>query len=170
MGLVWHRRLLVFCALVVTLAVPDLRAEDALRQQLQDCLEVPSALRRLDCFDRLARSSVSDDAEPPAPSPPADQRASGAEERFGTESQRRQAASRSAEANVVAVSSRIARVERRPRGEFVFHLENGQIWTEIEAGRGAYERDMEVTIRQTRLGGFMLSSDGARATRVRRID
>ncbi len=172
MGFAWQRLLFVICALAAALQAPEARADDALRQQLQHCLEVPSALRRLDCFDRLARSTVDGEADasvaslPPTPA----ERDADVEERVGAERPRRSGTSREPPESVDSVSSRIARMEQRPRGEFVFHLENGQIWTELEAGRGRYENGMEVTIRRTRFGGFMLSSNGGRATRVRRIE
>jgi hypothetical protein len=67
------------------------------------------------------------------------------------------------------IESTIARLERRPRGEYVFLLENGQTWTEVSPGRAHYRPGMEVRVERTTMGGYMLSTDSGRATRVRRI-
>ncbi|MCC5885340.1 MAG: hypothetical protein JJT88_02780 [Gammaproteobacteria bacterium] len=64
----------------------------------------------------------------------------------------------------------MTRLEQRPRGEWVFHLQNGQIWTEIEPGRTRYEEGAEVRISRTLFGSYMLSIKGFRATRVRRLE
>jgi hypothetical protein len=68
------------------------------------------------------------------------------------------------------VSASILRLEQRPHGERVFHLSNGQVWTELEAGRARYREGLAVRIEQTTFGAYMLSSAAGRATRVRRLE
>lgn len=69
------------------------------------------------------------------------------------------------------MASRIERLERRPRGEYVFYLGNGQIWTELEKGRARYRAGMAVEIERTPLGAYILSTEsGGQATRVKRLE
>ena len=131
-----------------------------LRGDLRECLEIPSALRRLDCFDRLARQVTREPTQPDDAAPSAAARPPNAGAGpDAPEPQRNQ-----------PITSSIVQLEQRPRGEWVFHLDNGQIWTEVEPGRGRYQIDSDVRITRTLLGSYMLSADGGRTTRVRRID
>jgi hypothetical protein len=61
-------------------------------------------------------------------------------------------------------------VRQRPRGEYLFELDNGQTWTESSPGRGQYQAGMAVRIERTALGAYMLSTRSGRATRVRRLE
>ncbi|TVS17688.1 MAG: hypothetical protein EA417_06145 [Gammaproteobacteria bacterium] len=153
-----HRPVLLLSLLCAGLMGPPswARSTEELRSDLRECLEIPSALRRLDCFDRLARevtleptdagnASSSTPARPPSRNVP--------------EPQQNQ-----------PISSSIVQLEQRPRGEWVFHLANGQIWTEVEAGRGRYEVDSDVRITRTLFGSYMLRAESSRSTRVRRVD
>ena len=74
------------------------------------------------------------------------------------------------EAEDAVISTVIQRLQRRPHGEQVFHLGNGQVWTEVEAGRARYREGVEVRIERTPLGGYVLSTEAGRATRVRRLE
>jgi hypothetical protein len=74
------------------------------------------------------------------------------------------------EAEEAVISAVIQRLQRRPHGERVFHLGNGQIWTEVEPGRARYREGLEVRIERTPLGGYVLSTEAGRATRVRRLE
>lgn len=134
-----------------------------LRAQLRNCLEIPSALRRLDCFDRLARESVGGGHE--ISSAPSDPSADGSRDAAGARPPPRTETPNPNQ----AIRSTLTRLEQRPRGEWVFHLRNGQIWTEIEPGRTRYEEGSEVRITRTLFGSYMLSVEGIRATRVRRL-
>ena len=164
------KRRLVGAVLVVLLpATPGAAAEADLRERLAECREIPGVVRRLDCYDRLALAAAADSVEPA----PDERRAArpGAPEpseadRFGRGTERRT----EPEPLVDSVTAILAGLEQRPRGEYVFVLDNGQTWTELSPGRARYEEGASVQIRRTRLGGHMLSIDGGRATRVRRVD
>jgi hypothetical protein len=73
------------------------------------------------------------------------------------------------ERGVSSITASIEQLERRPRGERVFHLDNGQVWTELETGRSQYRQGMNVTVERTPSGSYMMSTDTGRATRVRRM-
>ncbi len=132
---------------------------DEVRARLAECRAIANVLPRLDCYDRLAnaegRARRSDTPTRTAPS---------VDDSFGRD------APASADPPLESVTSVVESVERRPRGEYVFRLENGQTWTELSPGRRRFEQGVTVEIRRTRLGGYMLTTDGARATRVRRLD
>lgn len=155
--------LVMFVSLAAGSAASDAREDSALRAQLKGCLEIPSALRRLDCFDRLARNADNGQpiAGPDMATPPA-----GRDADAHSTSPRADSRAPSADRNV---HSSVIRLEQRPRGEWVFHLQNGQVWTEIEPGRARYQEGAEVRISRTLFGSYMLSVEGSRATRVRRL-
>lgn len=133
--------------------------DDDLRASLGTCQAIPNALRRLACFDRLAgdveNANKADGSNP-------------------TEAARSRSDlgpnDASASPPSEDIRSLLARLERRPRGEWVFHLQNGQRWTEIEPGRTRYRAGTEVRISRTLFGGYMLSVEGGRSTRVRRLE
>lgn len=64
----------------------------------------------------------------------------------------------------------VAKVDRKPLGEFVVALANGQVWTQkspdphfkVKAGDA-------VTIRRASLGSFMMILPGGRSTQVARV-
>jgi hypothetical protein len=68
------------------------------------------------------------------------------------------------------IESTVTSISRRPRGEHVFVLDNGQVWAEISPGRALYRSGARVFIERTRLGAYMLSTDAGKATRVRRLE
>ncbi len=140
-------------------------ADSGLRLDLRNCLEIPSALRRLDCFDRLARSTVND--TPTVSRGTATPPENGRSDDGVTGPHAGPTPGPSADRTI---RSSLKRLEQRPRGEWVFHLQNGQIWTEIEPGRARYEEGAEVRISRTLFGSHMLSAEGIRSTRVRRLE
>lgn len=111
-------------------------------------------MKRLACFDALAGR-------------PGDRAA--AEHAFGGEDVH-EAAPAAPAPEVGAISASIDRLQSRPFGERVFHLSNGQVWTELEPGRSRYRPGMAVTIERTTFGGYVLSTEGGRPSRVRRLE
>ena len=69
------------------------------------------------------------------------------------------------------ITATLSRTERRPFGEHVFYLSNGEVWTELEAGRNRYQIGTAIRIEATPVGGHILSTEsGGRATRVKRLE
>lgn len=72
------------------------------------------------------------------------------------------------EAGVDSIDSVINQVTRRPTGELIVALENGQVWMQLEADSTVRLKPGDaVTIRKAALGSYKLVS-GPNATRVRR--
>ena len=68
-----------------------------------------------------------------------------------------------------SIDSVLTKLTMRPTGEFIYTLENGQRWVQVEADpAGKLEAGAAVTIKKAALGSYKLVS-GPVATRVRRI-
>lgn len=137
------------------------RAE-AIEVRLRACAAEADDAQRLVCFDALVPVATSPEQPPAAPI------AANPERNFGVETLPPRFDAKG-EA-VDAITSRIDSLQRRPYGEYVFELANGQRWTQIESSRARYSNGQLVTIERTTLGAYMLSTDQGRATRVRRLD
>lgn len=68
-----------------------------------------------------------------------------------------------------SVTGSVAAVGRRPAGELVVTLENGQVWTQVSVDqRARVSAGDTVTIKRGALGSYMLVTQSRYATRVRR--
>jgi hypothetical protein len=76
------------------------------------------------------------------------------------------------EAPVEDVALTISRVRERGYQRFVFEMENGQVWTSVEAINANdvrhFRRGAEVTVRSASIGSFLMSGQYGRAHRVQR--
>jgi len=64
----------------------------------------------------------------------------------------------------------VSKVERKPLGEFVLTLENGQVWAQKEPDpRIRLKSGDSVTIRRASLGSFMMTVPNGRSTQVARV-
>jgi len=185
--------------MVVVVSVQMMAAPDnAVDVRLFECAGVVPPEARLRCFDALAQerlSATSDTTGDVTHEPSATERAErvgagtddatpatatggaaapiGLDETqsaddFGAASLRQPAERRHGE--IEAIETAIVRLEERPYGHRVFHLDNGQVWTEVQPGRVRYRRGDLVRIERAVLGSFMLSVEGRRASRVRRVE
>ena len=69
-----------------------------------------------------------------------------------------------------ALPGKIAALQEAPRGEYIFTLENGQIWIEAEARSAVHFAVGEaVQIEHGAMGSLWLAADHHRKTRVKRI-
>lgn len=155
-------------AAAAAIAAASVGAATPLEQQIRVCQRVVDEVARLACFDAIRLP----EAPGVVPEPEAETQAAGSsahERRFGGEFlPKPDADDRSGE--VREISAVIDDLERRPFGEYLFRLSNGQVWTELEPGRRRYRTGMSVTIERTPLGGYVLSAEGGRSSRVRRIE
>jgi len=158
------------------------RSDEGLRAAVQRCGGIEADSARLDCFDAVAiavadfvaTGAAADDPQQSQRSlPSVDSSGAGGgspadEHGFGMESMPNRAARVLTGPDSIRATA--VAVQRRPRGEHLFELSNGQIWVETEPGRGRYPVGAEVQIERTTMGGYMLSTDQGRATRVRRVE
>lgn len=144
-------------------------ADDGLAQRIAACTREQNDARRLACFDRAAapQSDASTDAsQAAAPEAKADH-AFGVQ---GSELARsRDDDKPQAESSPKRIAATVAALDKRPRGELVFTLDNGQVWAQKEAG--AYfpaKVGDPVAILAGTLGSFRLVLAN-RATAVTRV-
>lgn len=69
-----------------------------------------------------------------------------------------------------SITGTVAAVGRRPAGELIVTLENGQVWTQVTVDqRARVAAGDTVTIKKAALGSHLLETQGRYATRVRRV-
>ncbi len=152
--------------LAAAMSAATLAAAADLPPTLQECAKLRSPKDRLACYDReVAVLGGGNSAATETPKT--------LEERFGYRGEvAKEEAMRkkSEEPKLEAISSKLARIVRRPQGPSVFTLENGQVW-EQRAPDSMFTVDVgdEVTIKAAALGSFLLVSPRGRGTRVSRV-
>lgn len=144
---------------------PALAADEALAQRVAACAREQNDAQRLACFDRAAAAKT-DTAQAAAPEAKADH-AFGV---HGSELARNRDDDKSQpESAPKRIAANVTAIDKRPRGELVFTLNNGQVWAQKEAG--AYfpvKVGDPVAILAGSLGSFRLVLAN-RATAVTRV-
>jgi len=152
---------------------------DSLPMQLKHCAALTDGGARLTCYDALAGSSapnVTTAATPAASSSTATPGIAASsptpaqtDMEFGVHNGALEAklVNPHREKHMLAVVSGIS---NRPRGELVVTLDNGQVWTQIEATRYPLKAGDHVEIDVGAMGSYVLwSPSNRRATKVTRI-
>jgi hypothetical protein len=125
--------------------------------EIANCRGQADAPTRLACYDQLfgaPATTSSNTSAMPAP----------VNARFGFRAQAGGPAAPKALAFIVA------RVDRRPAGEFVVTFEDGQVWQQTELNTKIdVQRGDQVVIRKAALGSFLLVSRAGLSTRVKRL-
>lgn len=156
--------LLAGALLIHAIAAGD--EEKTLEAALRSCADRTDARERLACFDRIA--SKLPNAEPEsrarmaAEGPP--------EQAFGKEGSELARREVSGAPRADSISAAVTALSRRPHGELVVTLGNGQVWLQKQAAPYFPLRVGEtVTIRRSALGSYQLRTETGRVTRVTRI-
>jgi len=128
------------------------------------CASVVEDSARLACYDAAF-------GRPAAGAAPARVPVAKAREEFGlTEAEKRARDPAKAEAHPESITGRVASVGRRPGGELLVTLSDGQVWTQVEAGTNVFLKEGdEITIRKAALGSYLLVTPKRVAIRVRRV-
>jgi hypothetical protein len=149
-----HSVLLVTLLLAARAQVSPAVAAD-LAERIAACTHERDDAQRLACFDRAA-----------AP-------VTGADETFGvsgSELARKRDQADAKEPAPTRIAANVTAITKRPRGELVFTLDNGQVWAQKEAGGYFPARVGDpVTVIAGTLGSFRLVI-AKRSTAVTRID
>ena len=152
--------ILTTALLVAAVIPPTLAADDDLAERVAACTREKDDARRLACFDRAAA--------PKAPAPKV-----AAAQTFGVHgselARNRDGQGSRPEDPPKRISASGTSIDKRPRGELVITLDNGQVWAQKEAG--AYfplKVGDPVGILAGTLGSFRLIA-GNRATAVTRV-
>jgi hypothetical protein len=163
---------------LLIIAPPSLAADSELAQRFAACMLERDDARRLACFDRAAAQLPAvegnvDQPQSPANSSSATAPRTSVNEEFGvlgSELARKlDHEAPQSERPPERITATITEISKRPRGELVFTLDNGQVWVQKDPGPyfPAKPGDSVAIIAGT-LGSFRLV-DGNRSTQVTRI-
>ena len=167
--------------LVAIAALPSLASADTLAERVLACAGESSAVARLDCYDRVAATLPGETDAPPAapavppvtsaPAPAAAPPPRAAVDEFGMNVDLEEALpEESRRPELDSIRATVTDIAKRPRGERLFTLDNGQVWTETSTERGArVDVGDEVEVRKGALSGYRLVGRGNRSSRVRRL-
>jgi hypothetical protein len=93
-----------------------------------------------------------------------------AEEQFGlSQDQVREKQSGKDTPKLDHLAGAITKISKRPRGELVMTLDNGQVWTQQAVDTFDVRVGDTVTIKAAALGSFKMSTKAGRSTRVTRV-
>ena len=151
---------ILITTLAATFIRPALAVDDDLAKRIAACTSEQDDARRLACFDRAAA--------PKAAAPKVD-----ATQTFGVQgselARSREDSDSRPEGPPKRISASVTAIDKRPRGELLITLDNGQVWAQKEAG--AYfplKVGDPVAVLAGTLGSFRLIA-GNRATAVTRV-
>ena len=160
-------------------------AADALNDKLLACADEADDARRLHCFDaavaglRKAPAAPAAAAVAAAPPPPTAQSAAAAaapastspasapasaEDRFGARGDLRT----ETHATVNEITGTVTEVSKKPYGELVVTLDNGQVWAELAPSRIKLKPGDTVKIESGALNSFRLVANN-RSSKVSRV-
>ncbi|HET7204927.1 MAG TPA: hypothetical protein VFI92_16320 [Steroidobacteraceae bacterium] len=160
--------------LVVSLASVPLVADDGTHR----CASIANDQARLDCYDaafgRPAASSAAGMTAPAsgvaASATPAPTATAKSREEFGLSEVDKRARNPQQDVEPASITAQVAKLGRRPTGETIVSLADGQVWTQIESeNRSRVKVGDTVTIRKGTLGSYLLVGPDGIAVRVRRV-
>jgi hypothetical protein len=112
---------------------------------------------RLACYDALFRNPSIDSGT--------------AETAFGAEQVRERVPVAVDEPeSIQQIEAAVVSLDKRPRGEWLIGLDNGQRWAQQEPQRIALKLGDRVTIRRKSLGSYVLTTEHGGVTRVKRAN
>lgn len=133
-------------AILTAQALPT--AADTLSEQLQQCSQFSNDKKRLACYDQIAGNLQQH-----------------AEKQFGQE--QKQAIEEAPD----SITATITEATEGAYGKYIFTLDNGQIWRQVDSSSRAIWRGGEqVEIERGALGSFLMrKTSGGRSLRVKRV-
>jgi hypothetical protein len=160
---------------LLPLAFAVLSAQAAGGDAPQRCAGIGDDRSRLACYDAIFRkpaASAASTAVPAAAGTASAPATTSPETDFGlTDAAKRARDPQKAQQEMPeSITGTVAAVGRRPTGELIVTLENGQVWTQVTVDqRARVAAGDTVTIRKAALGSHLLETQNRYATRVRRV-
>lgn len=172
--------------LVLFAAAANAAAQTASQQELEACAAIEQAIERLDCFETLTARGAEPapvDVEPEQEAEVEPEQAAEAPPEHTSDTSQNQLENvgieqlpdnrreeRTQERDDIGAI--VTEVSEGPRGNLLFHLENGQVWRQIEARYVPLPADAPFPVRISRglFGEYRLRVDGeGRLVRIRRV-
>lgn len=138
----------------------------------RECVSVVEDAARLACYDAAFGRAGSRSPGAALPAISAAEAAAQAKKDFGLSEADKRALDpeRAGPMQPESITGNVTAVRKRPTGEWVVTLGNGQVWVQAESDTKAIIRvGDEVTVRKAALGSFVLVSANRVAMRVRRV-
>jgi hypothetical protein len=173
---------------VIAVMVPDRAPAQDIPQGLRACATEADDAVRLKCYDSEVRRLPASTASTQAGSSQAGSKRAGSaqsappvaaqpvmtpEQAFGYSGAiaREGVDRRNEQRNTLdRIEVAVTKVEKKPLGEFVLTLENGQVWAQKSPEPGMRPKVGDtVTIRRASLGSFLLTASNGRSTQVSRV-
>ncbi len=142
-------------------------------QRLVDCQKIPDDTARLGCYDQAVRALDQAEAGGEVVVIDRDQARHVRRQAFGFSLPAMTLFERGeAREELESVTGRIASARQDSTGRWVLRLEDGAVWAQADTAMGmlAPKPGMEVRVRRASLGSFLLSVEGRRAYRARRVE
>jgi hypothetical protein len=157
---------------LLSLAAGSFAANAGSDEAARQCTGVSDDRARLACYDGIFSkpATAGRDSPPAVPAPAA--AASSPQDDFGLSDTAKRARDpeKAKELMPQSIAEKVASVGRRPTGELVVTLDNGQVWAQIEPNTMArLSAGDTVTIRKAALGSYLLVTPNKLAVRVRRV-
>jgi len=140
---------------LATSCLPALAQAEALDNGLRRCAKEHDQTQRLACFDALAGSLPQIEAD-----------------RFGltADIKRQRDPVAVEEAKHEVISGKIVKLQQAPRGEYIFTLDNQQVWKQAEVKPNiVFAVGEAVRIEHGAMSSLWLAADKGRMVRVRRL-
>ncbi|AWL13257.1 hypothetical protein HMF8227_02808 [Saliniradius amylolyticus] len=149
----------------------------SLPERLQRCQQIDSALKRLDCYDQLARkmavpgSSTLENKKPkPNASKPVVAKVQNEKAKAKAEFGLTEAQKQKDKPKVDRIEAVVTKREKGPRGKWLITLDNGQIWKQNDGEYFPFPRNGAVYIEEGAFGTYYLSAETTnRMIKVKRL-
>jgi hypothetical protein len=158
---------------------------DAFAAETTNCTSIENARERLACFDSVYPSSdamvplpkIQSEVIGERPMPTENAATGGTEPGIAPEVEKPSARERKTTSKglldwieEVEIESKVAAVRRREAQKMVFRLENGEIWMQSTPRDVDIKVGDDVTIKNGKLGGYIMRTSSGASTRVQRLE
>jgi hypothetical protein len=168
----------VLAATVLAAAAPSATAQKAegraeLVQKLADCRKIADNTARLACYDSTAAAFDQAEAKGDIVVVDREQARKVRRQAFGFSLPSLSLFEKGeTQEEIENVAAKIASVRQDATGKWILKLEDGAVWAQVDANElfKTPKPGMPVKIRRASMGSFLVSVDGTRAFRARRVE